>query len=187
MCPVADNAGRELLSDLVLIHHLLQSGRAARVALHVKPYPYYVSDAQTTDVIDCLQRLIGSPGRAGEVGQRLWRAIEAGRLALRTDAFYCAPLPYHDMPGGLAREFDAGSVTVLKGDLNYRRLVGDCAWPATASFTALTGYFPGPLVALRTLKSDVVVGLTGDVLSGLDATGQAWRINGTHALIQARE
>lgn len=70
--------------------------------------------------------------------------------------------------------------------MNYRRLVGDRAWPATASFAALTDYFPGPLVVLRTLKSDVVVGLTDEVVAGLDATGQPWRTGGTHALVQAR-
>jgi hypothetical protein len=72
----------------------------------------------------------------------------------------------------------------MKGDLNYRRLVGDRNWPATSSFAALTDYFPGPVVALRTLKSDVIVGLDPATLADLDNTGTAWRTSGTHALIQ---
>ncbi|MGW4569251.1 ARMT1-like domain-containing protein, partial [Streptomyces sp. NPDC004561] len=62
---VADNAGRELVPDLLLIAHLLAEGRAARAVLHVKPYPYYVSDATTADVVDALQRLCRAPGAAG--------------------------------------------------------------------------------------------------------------------------
>jgi len=77
------------------------------------------------------------------------------------------------------------AVTILKGDLNYRRLVGDRYWPATTSFAALTGYFPGPVVTLRTLKSDVVAGLDEATVAKLDGTANAWRTSGTHALIQA--
>lgn len=45
--------------------------------------------------------------------------------------FSCAPLPYADMPDDLRREFAEADVTLMKGDLNYRRLVGDRRYPAT--------------------------------------------------------
>ncbi|WFB08201.1 protein-glutamate O-methyltransferase family protein [Streptomyces sp. LX-29] len=183
---VADNAGRELIPDLILIDHLLERGRANRVVLHVKPYPYYVSDATSTDVIDCLRRLVQGPGQAGEIGKRLWEAMATGQLEVRTHPFFCAPLPYEAMPEDLRKEFAAATLTILKGDLNYRRLVGDRLWDAATPFTDLTAYFPGPVAALRTLKSDVIVGLDEQMLSGLDQSSQAWRTSGTHALIQAR-
>jgi hypothetical protein len=187
VCVVADNAGRELLPDLVLIDHLLETtGRAARVALHLKPYPYYVSDATTADVIDCLRRLVNASGRAAEVGRRLWVAVGTGRLAIRTHPFYCAPLTYHHLPADLAHEFATASMTILKGDLNYRRLVGDCEWPPTTPYATLSAYWPSPLAVLRTLKSDVIVGITSERLSTLDSTSEPWRTNGTRALIQAR-
>ncbi|MFI5718637.1 ARMT1-like domain-containing protein [Nocardia sp. NPDC051750] len=47
----------------------------------------------------------------------------------------------------------------VKGDLNYQQLIGDCNRPATTSFAALTEYFPTRVIALRTLKCDVAVGL----------------------------
>ncbi|MGW6026306.1 damage-control phosphatase ARMT1 family protein [Streptomyces sp. NPDC055099] len=187
LCLVADNAGRELLPDLILVDHLLRHGRAERVVLHVKPYPYYVSDAMTADVIDCLRRLTGARGAAAEVGDRLWSAMGAGRLTVRSHAFSCAPLPYERMPDDLRQEFAEADVTVMKGDLNYRRLVGDRLWPATTPFEEPTAYFPGPVAALRTLKSDVIVGLDERTEAELNAAhGQGWRTSGTHALIQAR-
>jgi hypothetical protein len=186
VCVVADNAGRELLPDLVLIDHVLETGRAAGVALHLKPYPHYVSDATTADVIDCLRRLVNASGRAAEVGRRLWAAMGTGRLTIRTHPFSCAPLTYHHLPADLADEFATASITILKGDLNYRRLVGDCSRSPTTPFAALSAYWPGPLAVLRTLKSDVIVGITSETLSALDATGEPWRTNGTRALIQAR-
>ncbi|MGV9676958.1 damage-control phosphatase ARMT1 family protein [Nocardia sp. NPDC003482] len=184
VCVIADNAGRELLPDLVLIDHLLVSGAAARVALHVKPRPYYVSDATTADVLAALRVLREAPGSAAAIGERLWAALREGRLTVRAHEFFCAPLSFHDMPADLADEFAGAAMTVAKGDLNYRRLVGDRHWPPTTSFTELTAYFPGPVTALRTLKSDVAVGLSDTQVRELDATGTAWRTTGEHALIQ---
>ncbi|WP_031521558.1 damage-control phosphatase ARMT1 family protein [Streptomyces sp. NRRL F-5123] len=184
VCLVADNAGPELLPDLVLADHLLRTGRAADVVLHLKPYPYFVSDATVRDVLDCLDRMAAGPG--DEMGRRLRDAIAGGRLVLRAHPFSCAPLPYADMPADLRADFAAATLTVMKGDLNYRRLVQDRLWPATTPFAEVTAYFPGPVAALRTLKSDVVTGLARRTADGLDAADGAWRTSGTHALVQVR-
>lgn len=90
------------------------------------------------------------------------------------------------MPADLAEEFGGLTLTIMKGDLNYRRLVGDRAWPPTTPFAEVTAYFPGPVAALRTLKSDVVTGVDAAALSSLEASGGDWRTGGTHGLIQAR-
>ncbi|MBI0298603.1 protein-glutamate O-methyltransferase family protein [Streptomyces sp. PRKS01-29] len=186
LCVVADNAGRELLPDLVLIDHVLRHGRAERVVLQVKPYPYYVSDATTEDVVDCLRRLVRAEGAAAAAGGRLWAAMGDGRLTVRAHDFFRAPLPYERMPGDLRSEFAGATLTLMKGDLNYRRLVGDRLWPPTTSFADRTAYFPGPVAALRTLKSDVIVGLDERTVAALDAHEGHWRTSGAHALIQVR-
>ncbi|MEU6841981.1 damage-control phosphatase ARMT1 family protein [Streptomyces sp. NPDC046716] len=187
---VADNAGRELVPDLLLADHLLSHGRAARVVLHVKPYPYYVSDATTADVLDALRHLTASDAHraAHAAGTRLWTAMGDGVLEVRAHPFSCAPLPYADMPDDLRADFARATVTLLKGDLNYRRLVGDRLWPATTPFAERTAYFPGPVAALRTLKSQVIVGLDAGTERALDASAPdgAWRTAGTHAVIQVR-
>ncbi|MFG2353398.1 damage-control phosphatase ARMT1 family protein [Streptomyces sp. NPDC048521] len=182
---VADNAGRELVPDLLLIAHLLAEGRAARAVLHVKPYPYYVSDATTADVVDALHRLRAAPGAAAEYGRVLWAAMADGRLEVRAHPFSCAPLPYAQMPDDLRGQFAAATLTVVKGDLNYRRLVGDRLWPPTTPFRQVTARFPGPVAALRTLKSEVITGLSAPAEAALVAAeDQRWRTSGTHALIQ---
>ncbi|MGQ5638473.1 MULTISPECIES: damage-control phosphatase ARMT1 family protein [unclassified Streptomyces] len=183
---VADNAGRELVPDLLLLAHLLAEGRAARAVLHVKPYPYYVSDATTADVVDALQRLRAAPGAAAGYARVLWSAMADGRLTVRAHPFSCAPLGYEEMPDDLRAEFAAATLTLFKGDLNYRRLVGDRLWPPTTPFPETTAYFPGPVAALRTLKSDVITGLPAATEAALVAAeDQRWRTAGTHALIQA--
>jgi hypothetical protein len=181
---VADNSGRELLADLVLVDHLLASGRATEVSLLVKPQPYYISDATPTDVLDCLDRMTGAQGAAAGIGRRLRQALRDDLLRMRTHAFACAPLGYQDMPADLRAEFAASKVTIMKGDLNYRRLADDRLWPATTPFAEVAAYFPGPVAALRTVKSDVVVGLDARTAADLDAADPAWRVSGTHAVIQ---
>jgi hypothetical protein len=187
LCLVADNAGRELVPDLLLIADLLRQGRVERAVLHVKPYPYYVSDATTADVLDALRRLTAAPGAAAAYGRRLWAAMTDGRLTVRAHPFSAAPLPYAEMPDDLRAEFAAATVTVLKGDLNYRRLVGDRRWPPSTPFAGLTAHFPGPVAALRTLKSEVICGLDARTEAALVAAeGERWRTAGTHALIQVK-
>ncbi|MET7408521.1 damage-control phosphatase ARMT1 family protein [Streptomyces parvulus] len=187
LCLVADNAGRELVPDLLLLSHLLAEGRVDRAVLHLKPHPYYVSDATPADLLDALRRLTAAGGTAGTYGRLLWTALREGRVTVRAHPFSCAPLPYADMPGDLRVEFAAATVTVLKGDLNYRRLVGDRWWDPTTPFADVTAYFPGPVAALRTLKSDVITGLTGTTVAALEKDGdERWRTGGTHALIQVR-
>ena len=183
---VADNAGRELLPDLILIDQLLVAGLATSVVLHLKPSPYFVSDATTADVLAVLARLESGPAASQQIGRRLRSAIETARLVLRADPFSVAPFGYREMPDRLRAEFAAAKLTVMKGDLNYRRLLGDQNWPATTPFADLTEYFPGPVVALRTLKSDVVAGLDPATLAELDATGSPWRTTGSYGLIQFR-
>ncbi|MDX2936689.1 damage-control phosphatase ARMT1 family protein [Streptomyces ipomoeae] len=183
-CLVADNAGRELIPDLLLIDHLLAHGHFDRAVLHLKPYPYFVSDATTADTLDAVRHLIAAKTAAGH---RLHTALTDGRLILGAHPFSCAPLPYADMPDDLRDDFAAADLTVMKGDLNYRRLVGDRLHPPTTPFTSVTSYFPGPVAALRTLKSDVITGLTPATETALVTTeGQRWRTSGTRALIQVR-
>ncbi|PYC80593.1 hypothetical protein C7C46_12620 [Streptomyces tateyamensis] len=185
VCLVADNAGRELLPDLVLIDFLLRQGLAGRVVLYVKPQPYFVSDATMDDVLATVERLRNAqPDAAREVGRRLWQAMRGGELDVRTHAFFCAPLPYREMPADLAAEFGAAVMTVMKGDLNYRRLVGDQLWPPTTAFGEVAGCFPSSVAALRTLKSDVIVGMDEATVSRLDGSDEAWRTSGRHAVVQ---
>ncbi|MFC7339780.1 damage-control phosphatase ARMT1 family protein [Saccharopolyspora griseoalba] len=181
---VADNAAGELAADLVLVDRLLATGRADQVVLHVKPDPYYVSDATPNDVLEVLGHLVGLPGEAGEVGRRVRDALRSGEIEVRAHPFFCAPMDFSAMPEDLRGQFSSAAVTIFKGDLNYRRLVGDRHWPATLAFDDAVSHFPGPLAALRVLKSEVVVGLDRGTASALDASGEPWRTEGSRALIQ---
>ncbi|GAA3607404.1 damage-control phosphatase ARMT1 family protein [Kineosporia mesophila] len=183
---ITDNVGRELLPDLVLADRLLVGRSGVTAWLHVKPSPYFTSDAMPADVLKTVQRMVDGPPAASEIGHRLRNFLSEGRLELVAHPFYVAPLTYDQAPPDLQKHYARADLTLLKGDLNYRRLVGDAAWPATTPFGAVTSYWPGRVAALRTLKSDVLVGVDEERLAALDATGEAWRTSGRHAVIQLK-
>jgi Damage-control phosphatase ARMT1-like domain len=177
---LADNAGRELLADLVLIDHLLGTGAAATVVLHVKPHPYYVSDATTADLVAALRRLAAGPPAAAGIAQRL----RDNRFVVGTHPFWGGPGAFHALPDDLRKELSSFDLIISKGDLNYRRLVGDCHWAATTPFADLVRYLPTAVAALRTLKCEVAAGIDADRLAELEASGEQWRTSGGYGLIQ---
>lgn len=180
---VCDNAGRELISDLLLAHELLTTHTARSVEMHVKPAPYYISDATAADVGKCLRRLRAIPGALGEAGRALFESAAAGRLRVLTHPFWCSPLTFHALPDDLRASL-GGRFLIFKGDLNYRRLVGDNRWDPTTPFADTAAYLRMPLAALRAAKSDVIVGVSRSRVDALDAAEADWRLNGRHSLIQ---
>jgi len=180
---IADNAGTELLMDLALVRELLSLGK--NVELHLKSQPTFVSDATREDFIGTLACLEQTPGVLRALAQALNAALDAGQLEVVTDFFYTSPWHYPQLPGELVRRFRACDLVILKGDANYRRLCSDAHWPHSTPFSDVVDYFPAPLVALRTLKSELIVGLSPGTSEQLSADEPEWLVNGRRGVIQA--
>jgi uncharacterized protein with ATP-grasp and redox domains len=181
---LADNTGTELALDLALVGALLEDV-AARVTLHVKMQPVFVSDAMPRDVwalIDRMRRARG--GDAAGLSDRLVAAFDEKRLTLAPDPFWSGPRFLWQAPPHVLEALRGATIVVCKGDANYRRVIGDALWPASAPFAAACGYLGAPLVCLRTLKSDALVGIAERVVARLDATDAEWRVVGRFGVIQ---
>jgi len=74
----------------------------------------------------------------------------------------------------------------FKGDLNHRKLTYDCAAPASTPFDIAIGPMASAagapkVCSLRTIKSDVVVGLESDeIAERLDKEEPGWKISGKY-------
>ncbi|MDW8317831.1 MAG: damage-control phosphatase ARMT1 family protein [Anaerolineae bacterium] len=183
---IADNAGTELAMDLALADWLLQAGLATQLDLHLKPQPFYVSDAMARDVAAGLTALAGGGPRAQQLSQRLWAQLDAGRLRLTTHWFYASSLFYAEAPDDWRQAVAGYDLAIVKGDANYRRLVGDRHWPHTTPFADVVAHFPAPVVALRTFKAELAVGLQPGQAEQQAARDPQWLVNGRCAVIQAR-
>ncbi len=188
---IADNAGTELALDLAFIDHLLQPNTVGsrplveKVTLHLKPQPFYVSDAMPQDVERTLKAFDTANEQTQALASRLRAHAKSKRLQMRVHWFYPTSLHYYETPDDLYKLYQTADFLILKGDVNYRRAVGDAHWNPTITFEHATRYFPTPLVALRTLKSDTIVGLTAAQVRDLDHADSQWRVNGKRGVAQA--
>lgn len=181
---IVDNAGFELLCDLVLVDFLLSTQIAETIHLHLKPYPIFVSDAMIRDVRHTMTVLAADQNEAVQLlATRLQNFVTIGRLSLQDDFFWTAPLPFWEMPLTLRQELAQSKLVFIKGDANYRRLLGDCHWAFTTPLEDVASYFPAPLVALRTLKSEVITGLRLEQIERLTQEDPKWLINGQWGVI----
>ena len=185
---ICDNTAPELLFDLALADFLLSSDLAERVVFHVKPQPFFVSDAMVADVHTAIDALAGSAERElRSLAARLRKALGEARFLLMDHSFWVTGSFFHAMPVDLNSLLMRSDLVISKGDANYRRLVGDCHWDAITPFETAAGYFPTNVVALRTLKAEVIVGLAPGEAERLQAEDPAWRVNGKRGLIQFLE
>lgn len=190
---ILDNSGYELCSDLILAEFLLSSNLADEIRFHVKSMPWFVSDVTFED----FDRTLSSLCACGD--EVLSRYGKTWQSRLKDGTFYIVPAkyakfwtlsrPYCDM-----QKFDpelfsylaSSQLLIFKGDLNYRKLVGDLQWsPETPFRIALRGFCPGALCSLRTLKADVVVGLQADQARRTHGIDEKWMVNGKFAVIQS--
>lgn len=184
---ICDNAGTELLFDLALADFLLRSLLAREIVLHLKPHPTFVSDAMIKDVHESLDALERFDGALHRLAARLTQAIAAQQLSLRDHPFWVTGLFFHDLPSDLRAMLAQSSLVINKGDANYRRLIGDCHWEPTTPFESASAHFPASVVAIRTLKSEPIVGLRAGVAEQLCAQDGRWNINGRFGVIQFRK
>lgn len=91
------------------------------------------------------------------------------------------------MPPPLRAALGSASVVVLKGDANYRRLLGDLHWPHDTPFAEVTAYWPATstLAALRTCKSGVLIGVKATVEAAAAAAHpDQWLTGGLYGVVQ---
>ncbi len=181
-----DNAGFELVNDLVMADFLLTCGNVPAVRLHVKAHPTFVSDATANDVWKTVNYLINTDEKLIQAtGLRLREHLKEERLQLRCHHFWTSPRDGWDMPETLRNELGQSGLIISKGDAHYRRLMGDRHWPFHTPFEDVTSYYPAPLVALRTLKSELIVGLPDGQAKILTARDPEWLVNGRWGVIQS--
>lgn len=128
-----------------------------------------------------------------------WSQMHAeGQLMMRPNDFWTAAGSYWRLPKSepeLAEDLKQSELVIFKGDLNYRKLTADAAWEPTHPFTEAIGPM-GPssgirVLALRTCKADVVVGLPSgederirDFTGGSGDVARKWAWSGKWAVVQ---
>lgn len=160
---ILDNCGKEFQADIRLAHYLTDvMGKS--VTLFPKAIPWYVSDVLMSDIerldirIDCFE-----------------------------DEFWTTQAPYHKIKGKLLNKLNQYDVILFKGDLNYRKLLGDLDWPKTITFQKVLQQLEFPvkskIATLRTCKAEITVGLS----KNFQKPDPTWEISGDYGIIDVAD
>lgn len=106
---------------------------------------------------------------------------------LQIESFWTEPYDFSEMKiqsPKLYEKLSEATLVMFKGDLNYRKLLGDINWDYTTDLkTALRGFQPTNIVTLRTIKADLIVGLSHEKVDKLFSKQEDWMITGQYGLI----
>eukprot|EP00566_Odontella_aurita_P014699 CAMPEP_0113586980 /NCGR_PEP_ID=MMETSP0015_2-20120614/34617_1 /TAXON_ID=2838 /ORGANISM="Odontella" /LENGTH=542 /DNA_ID=CAMNT_0000492515 /DNA_START=25 /DNA_END=1653 /DNA_ORIENTATION=+ /assembly_acc=CAM_ASM_000160 len=186
---IVDNAGFELVTDLALADHLVSAGVAGVVTFQLKSHPTFVSDAMEKDLRETVEHYASLDAEkypyAQRAGVRWQRYLDDGKWVCREDNFWVQGSAMWDMPEPLRSDMTSRcDLAFVKGDANYRRLLGDRDWDYTAPFQDVVGaYFPCPVCALRTLKAEVGCGMDADQVERASGLDDQWMVNGRFGVV----
>ncbi|KAM9355215.1 damage-control phosphatase ARMT1 [Pholidichthys leucotaenia] len=186
---VLDNAGFELVTDLVLADFLVASGLARQINFHGKSIPWFVSDVTAKDFQWTVRMAMATNHMWTSKRGVQWQSyLKAGVWHYHDHQFWTQPHEFCAMAADapdLYATLQAADLVLFKGDLNYRKLAGDREWDHTVAFgTALQGFGPAPLCSLRTLKANVQVGLQPGQAEKIASYDANWMTSGSYAVIQ---
>jgi len=180
-----DNAGKELFYDLAFVDILLNTGLVSSITGYFKNQPFFVSDATREDLNKTLKLLDSSSfSDSQQLSQRITKAINSSSLKIDTPPFLTTSRMYRDLPTALLKEISTHDLAIFKGDVNYRRLFGDRHWEPTTSVEYAGGYFPTSFLSIRTLKAELILGISLETLNMIEKNGEPdWLINGKWGMI----
>lgn len=186
---VLDNAGFELTADFVLADFLISSKLATEIHFHGKSIPWYVSDTTVGDFNWTIKQMQSANHKAMSKCGTSWEGkMKNGAWIYHDHFFWTLPHEFSSMAQvapDLYAELQKSNLILFKGDLNYRKLTGDLKWDFTVPFhQALNDFHPAPLCSLRTLKSDVQVGLKPGQGEQFMKTEPEWMIIGKYGIVQ---
>lgn len=186
---VVDNAGFELIMDLLLADYLIDSGIAKTVRFQLKSHPTFVSDALEKDLRQHVQYYCDLDqekfSNAKMAGERWQTYLNKGMWECNENSFWVQPPPMWEMPQDVRNDLkERCDLAFIKGDANYRRLLGDLEWDFSTPFEDVVGhYFPCPVCALRTLKAEVGCGMEKEKVENAKDTDKNWCTNGRFGVV----
>ncbi len=202
---LVDNVGVELLHDLILADYLFNELQC-KINFYVNEMPIFVSDVISNDIICLLNRIsiyIESNDFCNNPNKNVIKKyIDSIRnrfinnnFEIKSNFYFNMPMRFKDWTKDPNDNMTANeifrtpnSLVIVKGDLNYRRLVGDfksSLWRKEKyKLPDYTSYIKSPLLVIRSFKSNVILDIDKDYAKKLDMQDTRWRNNGTHGTIR---
>ncbi|MCE1253499.1 MAG: protein-glutamate O-methyltransferase family protein [Anaerolineae bacterium] len=158
-----DNAGADSIFDLVLADFLISQGWVKTVRFLLKDCPFFISDAMPKDIRQTISELQAQNNNAVcALGRRLDNYLVSGQLILSTHPFFSSGHTFEDLPADVVADLQKADLIILKGDANYRRMLGERHWPYGTPIEEAAHFFPQSFLAMRTIKCELLAGLESE-------------------------
>ena len=188
---LVDNSGVEFVSDLCLARILL-SESVEKVIFHVNVLPIFVSDVVEDDynfMIQVIESQLDEKMKIYREGlERIKEMFNPSnpKAEIVPSFFWNMPTPYREVKNELKPDiFSANnSLLIVKGDLNYRRLVEDKNWKYSKRLETLTDYIKCPALVIRCFKSDLVLDYKWKDYNKNNKTDSDWRSCGEYGVVR---
>lgn len=187
---IVDNCGLELISDFILGSFLIKNCQAQKVIYHYNVLPIFVSDTVDSDIKkakEAIENIKSGNKDSVEVVDEILELLNNNeRVEFRPNIFWNMPFPFKEMPNTLLDDLNGDTVglIIVKGDLNYRRLVEDRKWNVSKKINSRVNYFEKPILILRSLKSNTLLGVDRKKAKEYDLKQPNWKIVGDYGIIQ---
>ncbi|WGK69091.1 ARMT1-like domain-containing protein [Candidatus Haliotispira prima] len=181
-----DNTGIELLADLVLSLVLLELEYVEKVHFHVNILPVFVSDTIQSEYGDDFKILIDYLEKLEldtEIPSKYKSFLDDKKIEIKPNLFWNMHLDFKEHNLLFNRIIGQSDLIIVKGDLNFRRLIQDKTWKNDESFGELVSYLKVPCLVLRTIKSSTIVGLDAAMMKQINESDSINKTNGKYATI----
>ena len=117
-------------------------------------------------------------------GDALRRHVFTGKFEFIDDPWWCEPTPFWDMPEHIQERLAGSKMVFVKGDANYRRLLGERDWPLDTPAADILSYWPVPVCALRTFKAEIGCGVSVADQARAEKEDPDWKVSGKWGVVQ---
>lgn len=185
---ITDNAGYELFTDFCLADYLISSKLATTIVWHIKSMPWFISDVNSYDFHWIIDAMIGDCDTVlSKLGSKWKCYLSSKQWVLESSMFWTSPIEYEKMKEWdpcLYAKLGESKLAIFKGDLNFRKLLGDYNWEPTTPFKeSLQGFLPTNICSLRTNKADLISGISSGVPEVLGKDSDDWLLSGEYGVI----
>lgn len=118
---------------------MIEYSLVTKIRFHIKAIPWFISDINLTDFDWTINTLSQhSDPLFSSFGQQISEHIKTGRFEIiPVNYFWTGPYEFYRMESvepNLYAQLKESLLVIFKGDLNYRKLLGDFNWPYGSSF-----------------------------------------------------
>lgn len=194
---LVDNSGVEFFSDLTFAYVLIQVSNINKVSLLINKLPIFVSDVIESDyehMINIVEKYLKNkknniPDDYLKALELIKDKIKEKQIELHSDFNWNMPTSYDIMAKNGYKEVftESNSILIIKGDLNYRRLVTDKNWHYSDDILEHTDYIECPTLVVRSIKSDLVIDYDKKgkkKYTEWEKKDKYWRENGEYGVIR---